>query len=688
MSSKRSQPPVDAANTDWKRTNDDGGELTEAARLQIVAADAAMSPVRRARSPARCVPHPVHHLQRSLGNVGVAHLLPQPGLQPNLIVSAPDDAFEREAERVADLVMRMPAPSAVTAEGLSRLPRGSVARACGCHGSGHPCTECAEEEELRVHRAPAGGAIADTAGKVVADVLRSPGQPLDRPTCAFMEPRFGHDFGRVRIHTDGRAAATADAVGALAYTVGPHIVFSAAGYEPASPAGRKLLAHELTHVVQQDGPRAPQATIQRDAGTGHGTGAPTTTAPTCASRIADIREQALVRLDDAYSQLLSYEAGEVIPDAPGSPPDPEHERVGRTLERTFHTRDHWYASVLSQRLAHMTRALRGGGVTVTCAGPSDPGCRSAGSEFTVAYVARPYAMVMCGVPVVNDSNVATFVHELAHAVVPQVGVRGRLTSSERGVRDRAYRFERLFRHLSPEEALDNASSYEFLVEQLFGRLDADVATSEIDQPHGCRDPALVRESIARFELWNRDVLRWLHAVVDFLTVPPPARPFADLPPDARTRLTTHLPAITTIEGIRSLIVFYERMNRGLSISLDVACVRRAGACAGALAFGPTGAVDASAVALRHLSVVDVNLCPAWFDASAPDRIASLYALFIITRPTWMTADIALRDAPRYARLAAAASEEITPAPAAHSAMEHLLHDEPESTPRGRGDRGR
>jgi hypothetical protein len=86
---------------------------------------------------------------------------------------------------------------------------------------------------------------------IVHEVLHSPGQPLDATSRAFMEPRFGHDFSRVRVHTDERAAESAGAVNALAYTVGHDIVFAASQYPPLTREGRKTLAHELTHVVQQ-----------------------------------------------------------------------------------------------------------------------------------------------------------------------------------------------------------------------------------------------------------------------------------------------------------------------------------------------------------------------------------------------------------------------------------------------------
>jgi hypothetical protein len=87
---------------------------------------------------------------------------------------------------------------------------------------------------------------------IVQDVLRSPGQPLDSTTRAFMEPRFGHDFSKVRVHTDAKAAESARAVNALAYTVGRDVAFGAGRYAPGTLGGNRLLAHELVHVVQQD----------------------------------------------------------------------------------------------------------------------------------------------------------------------------------------------------------------------------------------------------------------------------------------------------------------------------------------------------------------------------------------------------------------------------------------------------
>ena len=106
-----------------------------------------------------------------------------------------------------------------------------------------------------------------TAPPIVHDVLRSPGQPLNPNTRGFMESRFGHDFSQVRVHTDARAAESARAVNARAYTVGRDIAFGSGQYTPGSSTGQRLLAHELAHVMQQQSHVQP-AVLQRNGATG------------------------------------------------------------------------------------------------------------------------------------------------------------------------------------------------------------------------------------------------------------------------------------------------------------------------------------------------------------------------------------------------------------------------------------
>jgi hypothetical protein len=117
-----------------------------------------------------------------------------------------------------------------------------------------------------VQRSAAGPAAAVAPPSVNA-VVASPGRALDGATRGFFESQFQHDFSNVRIHTDHEAAASARVVNAYAYTVGDHIVFDHGQYDPVSPRGRQLLAHELTHTVQQGGlQRAPSGPLPMDGG--------------------------------------------------------------------------------------------------------------------------------------------------------------------------------------------------------------------------------------------------------------------------------------------------------------------------------------------------------------------------------------------------------------------------------------
>jgi Domain of unknown function (DUF4157) len=139
-----------------------------------------------------------------------------------------------------------------------------VQRACGGGGCG------GGDEALRLlqTRREGGGVGPAVAPRAVHDTLRAPGSPLDAGTRAFFEPRFGRDLGGVRVHQDPGAAASARSVGAHAYTVGQHVVFASGRYAPHTDGGRRLLAHELAHTVQQ-GSGGPARSVLRveDPGT-------------------------------------------------------------------------------------------------------------------------------------------------------------------------------------------------------------------------------------------------------------------------------------------------------------------------------------------------------------------------------------------------------------------------------------
>jgi hypothetical protein len=115
------------------------------------------------------------------------------------------------------------------------------------------CDNCRKKRQLLQRSALKNSSRdSDSAPSIVHDVLRSPGVPIDPATRAFMEPRFGQDFSRVRVHTGAKASESAKAVDALAYTVGQHVVFKEGHYNPGVARGRALLAHELAHVGQQE----------------------------------------------------------------------------------------------------------------------------------------------------------------------------------------------------------------------------------------------------------------------------------------------------------------------------------------------------------------------------------------------------------------------------------------------------
>ncbi len=189
-----------------------------------------------------------------------------PSAADGLRIGEPNDAFEQEADLVADRVMN--GEKKTFGWSLSQMGRESfLQRKCSC-GLGSNEGECAEckKKETAVQRKSTGDSSPSVAPPIVHEVLRSPGQPLDSATRAYFEPRFGHDFSRVRVHTDSQAAESARSVGALAYTVADHVVFAAGQHRPQSNAGRNLMAHELAHTIQQTGsPRffSTQRVVQR-----------------------------------------------------------------------------------------------------------------------------------------------------------------------------------------------------------------------------------------------------------------------------------------------------------------------------------------------------------------------------------------------------------------------------------------
>ena len=225
--------------------------LTQPVALQMLNAGAA-TPARAARAPGQTSSH-VARVHAGASNQSLQRALRARVLQAKLTINQPGDNYEQEADRVAGTVMRMPDPNARSAPEITPLSQSPLQRcSCGALSSSGQCDDCASKDR-DLQRTAVGPATAETAPSLVDQVLQGSGQPLDKSTRAFMESRFGQNFADVRIHTGPRAGDSARAVNALAYTVGKNVVFATGQYSPQTDAGRRLLAHELTHTLQQGG---------------------------------------------------------------------------------------------------------------------------------------------------------------------------------------------------------------------------------------------------------------------------------------------------------------------------------------------------------------------------------------------------------------------------------------------------
>lgn len=239
-------------------------------------------------------------------------------VQPKLTVSEPGDAHEQEAEQVAARVMRMPASSEQDSKSkVPAQPGGPAAKPPGGGGeapaaTGKTTPDAKGKPALPAAAGPAKGGSTPAPGKAAAgnkpsgastqgekkpepvSVTRAPqtapatnkpsvpsdfakdlgpGQALDPNTRSFFEQRFGHDLGEIRIHTDDKADQAAKQIKARAFTFSSHIAFAKGEYQPETDYGKQLLAHEITHALQQQADTVPRAVMRANKGDGAGTAA-------------------------------------------------------------------------------------------------------------------------------------------------------------------------------------------------------------------------------------------------------------------------------------------------------------------------------------------------------------------------------------------------------------------------------
>jgi len=212
-------------------------------------------------------------LQRTAGNQAVQRLVNSGTLQTKLRIGQAGDKYEKEADRVAEQVMRMPEPKVVTrktssssvgpecfyceAEDLRRQLEEEEEKLIQPKSLADQITPVVqrqvEEEEEELQGKATSGHISDVNPDLESYIqsLEGGGHPLSENDRTFFEPRFGQDFSPVRLHTDGAVAELSRNIDARAFTVRNNIFFGAAQFRPGTTAGKHLLAHELTNVVQQ-----------------------------------------------------------------------------------------------------------------------------------------------------------------------------------------------------------------------------------------------------------------------------------------------------------------------------------------------------------------------------------------------------------------------------------------------------
>jgi hypothetical protein len=266
------------------------------------------------------VKHPLMALHQSIGNRAVQRLIQSHYIQAKLQVSKPGDPYEQEADRVADKVMRMP-DSQVN-------PRATVVQGKAAEGGGNQVSQGVQSQ---------------------IESFRGGGQPLLESTRAYFEPRFGRDFGGVRIHDGTQAAEAARSINAQAFTVGRDVAFATGQYSPETSPGKRLLAHELTHVIQQNGETPSwlhsarqEPTIQRQTGTDYGLALPGSQNKYVAEAVKLWTTKKTMKIEDFVDTLMNAIKTELL--SQGAPEFKWQMSRGSGLSGSFDS-EHWIVNI-------------------------------------------------------------------------------------------------------------------------------------------------------------------------------------------------------------------------------------------------------------------------------------------------------------------------------------------------------
>ncbi|MBX3302612.1 MAG: DUF4157 domain-containing protein [Nitrospira sp.] len=314
--------------------------------------------------------------------------------------------------------------------------------------------------------------------------------------------------------------------------------------------------------------------------------------------------------------------------------------VGNTLQAHFATRDPGYAALLADRLARMARELRGqGSLVVHARNPQDPSCTigsvGGGLSMTAAH-AEPNNFYFCRSVTIGDENdVSTVIHESAHATIPSLGSRAPLTAMSDTPRDRSYPGERIYSHLTTEEALDNAESYAFYVDELLG-VQAQRATAPNDQITGCADPVSVEAAIARATYRIRLGAMWGEQTLSQFR--------GQTLPQGIIDVIRHGFPATDEARSRAILTHLSYLASSLNYYLPVTCrsASDAEARAGALIYSRSNRVTATGLSstLARRSGDTIFVCPAWLTSGVDVQEDSLASILVLRyRSTVPVADV-------------------------------------------------
>jgi hypothetical protein len=367
------------------------------------------------------------------GNKTVAHneTFFKPLIQTKLTINQADDEYEREADAMAEHVMRMTNKES-TQQTFFKPSISSIQR---------KCAHCEEEEKHIQQKENSNHDTSSTSLEGYVKDLNSSGETLDASTKNFFEARFGYDFSDVKIHNNNEAARSAESVNALAYTNRNNIVFGSGQFKPETNEGKKLLAHELTHVIQQTVEQNAEPHLMRQQ-------KPEDEFNSCSKN-----QQALIEpvINDARKAVDKATSAAAISWGKSDKIDPH---VKQLFLDHFHTVSRGDIRDILGKYVSLGISFEKG-IKVKCESTCDKDKNSAtcGYAYNTQWFGGHGPVHICFDPAGCDftsssknDRIALIIHEAAHRYT--------------GVDDKAYRWETTkYNALTPGQAMNNADSY-------------------------------------------------------------------------------------------------------------------------------------------------------------------------------------------------------------------------------------